>query len=79
MNSVSSIMTPDPITFKVPSTVAQVVSELIRSNITGMPVVDSSNRYVGIISRRDVFAHPEETQASRIVRNEPFRQAIFFL
>lgn len=72
MNSVSSIMTPDPITFKVPSTVAQVVSELIRSNITGMPVVDSSNRYVGIISRRDVFAHPEETQASRIVRNEPF-------
>lgn len=72
MNSVSSIMTPDPITFRVPSTVAQVVSELIRSNITGMPVVDSSNRYVGIISRRDVFAHPEEIQASRIVRNEPF-------
>ncbi len=72
MESISSIMTPDPITFKVPSTVSLVVSELIKNNITGMPVVDSSGKYAGIISRRDVFAKPDETQASRIVRNEPF-------
>ncbi|MCL5787958.1 MAG: CBS domain-containing protein [Candidatus Thermoplasmatota archaeon] len=71
MESVQSIMTPDPVIFSLPSTVAQAVSVLIKNNITGMPVVNSSGKYVGIISRRDVFANPEETQATRITRSEP--------
>ncbi len=71
METVAAIMTSDPIVFRVPSTVTEVVSSLIRYNITGMPVVDSNGKYIGIISRRDVFAKPDETQASRIVRSEP--------
>jgi CBS domain-containing protein len=71
MENVKSIMTPDPVVFRIPANVSDVVSSLIKNNITGMPVVDINGKYAGIISRRDIFAKPEETQAARLIRNEP--------
>lgn len=70
METVDSIMTVDPVTFKIPSTVSDLVANLIKYKITGMPVVDSNGRYAGIVTRRDVFAKPEETQAALLVRKQ---------
>ncbi len=70
MDTVDSIMTVDPITFKIPSNVSELVATLIKYKITGMPVVDGNGRYAGIVTRRDVFARPEETQAALIVRKQ---------
>ena len=70
METVSSIMTTDPITFSIPGTVSNAVNVLIKNKITGMPVIDSSGNYSGVITRRDIFSRPEETQASMITRQQ---------
>ena len=66
--SVGEIMTRNPITFKVPGNLSSVVSVLIKNKITGVPVVDSSGKFSGVISRRDIFNNPNETQAAMIMR-----------
>ncbi len=67
-DKVSDIMTKDPITYNVPSSPNEVVKVLIKGNITGMPIVDNKGEYVGIISRRDIFDNPSETQTALIMR-----------
>jgi len=66
---VSEIMTTDPITGTVPSPLNEIVKILIKNNLTGLPVKDVKNHYAGIISRRDIFANPAETQAALVMRN----------
>lgn len=65
---VSDIMTNDPVTHTVPSSPNEVVKVLIKNNITGMPIVDGDGVYAGIISRRDIFDNPSETQTAMIMR-----------
>ena len=65
---VAEIMTRDPITYKVPSTVNEIIKSLIKNNITGLPLVDTRGKYAGIISRRDIFDHPDETQTAMTMR-----------
>ncbi|MCW6168299.1 MAG: CBS domain-containing protein [Thermoplasmatales archaeon] len=65
---VKEIMTKDPITHKVPSNVSDIIKILIKENITGLPLVNSSGKYAGMISRRDVFDHPDETQTAIVMR-----------
>ncbi len=67
-SKVSEIMTMDPITHAVPSSPNDVVKKLIKNNITGMPIVDNKGEYVGMISRRDIFDNPAETQTALILR-----------
>lgn len=69
--SLKDIMTSNPIVFKLPNSVAVAVDTLIRNNITGMPVTDGTGNFVGIISRRDIFENPNETQTSLIMRKGP--------
>lgn len=65
---VKEIMTKDPIIHKIPSNVSDIIKILIKENITGLPLVNSSGKYAGMISRRDVFDHPDETQAAIVMR-----------
>lgn len=65
---VSDIMTRDPIFHTVPSSPNEVVRNLIKHNITGMPIADSEGQYVGMISRRDIFDNPSETQTALVMR-----------
>lgn len=65
---VSDIMTRSPHTCRVPSTISDVIKILIKENITGLPVIDSKEKYVGMISRRDVFDNPEESQTALVMR-----------
>lgn len=69
--SVSTIMTKDPITQVVPSPVREIVRVLIKHNVTGIPLHNSQNKYVGIISRKDIFRNPAETQLAMIMRKPP--------
>lgn len=66
---VSEIMTTQPITGTVPSPLNEIVKILIKNNLTGLPMKDVRNHYAGIISRRDIFANPVETQAALVMRN----------
>lgn len=67
-SEVSEIMTKDPKFHTVPSSPNEVVKELIKHNITGMPIADNKGDYVGMISRRDIFDNPSETQTALIMR-----------
>lgn len=66
--TVAEIMTRNPITYKVPSTVNEIIKALIKNNITGLPLSDTRDKYAGIISRRDIFDHPDETQTAMTMR-----------
>lgn len=66
--TVAEIMTKDPIKYKVPSSVNEIIKTLIKNNITGLPLADTSGKYAGIISRRDIFEHPDETQTAMTMR-----------
>ena len=65
---VADIMTRDPISYKVPSTVNEIIKSLIKNNITGLPLYDTKGQYAGIISRRDIFDMPDETQTAMVMR-----------
>jgi len=43
-------------------TVEKVLRIFKRKNISGLPVVDSKNKVIGIISARDLIAYAEKTQ-----------------
>ncbi len=80
--TVAEIMTKNPITYKVPSSVSEIIKTLIKNNITGLPLADSRGKYAGIISRRDVFDHPDEDQtamsmrkASTVYEDQPIENA----
>lgn len=66
--TVADIMTRNPITYKVPSSVNEIIKALIKNNITGLPLSDNRGKYAGIISRRDIFDHPDETQTAMTMR-----------
>mgnify|MGYP000200335883 CR=1 FL=1 len=67
---VSEIMTPNPICAKVPGTKRDVLRLLVKHNITGVPVVNEEEYLVGIVSRRDIFEHPEEEQLALLMRKD---------
>lgn len=65
---VSEIMTKNPISYHAPSSVDDVVKVLLHKNVTGMGITDSSGKYLGIISRRDIFNNTMETQTAMLMR-----------
>ncbi len=65
---VSDIMTRKPICYNVPSSIEEVIQVLIKNSITGVPITDSTGKYQGIITRRDIFYNPDETQTALVMR-----------
>lgn len=49
------VMTPNVMTLKEGTSLEEAIKALINKKITGMPVVDSKNRMIGIISEYDVL------------------------
>lgn len=66
--TVADIMTRNPIAYRVPSSVNEIIKALIKNNITGLPLSDTKGKYAGIISRRDIFDHSDETQTAMTMR-----------
>ncbi len=65
---VSQIMTKSPIVLKAPASRNDALKIMVKHNITGLPVVDENKRYLGLITRRDIFEHPGEDQVALIMR-----------
>ncbi len=70
MTKVSDIMTSNPICVKVPGSKEDVLRILVKHNITGVPVVNEEGKLMGIVSRRDIFEHPEEEQLALLMRRD---------
>jgi CBS domain-containing protein len=68
---VKDIMTRNPDVAKVPGTRREVLKKLISTKRTGLPVVDSKGKLVGLITRRDIFNHPKEEQLAMLMNWEP--------
>ena len=68
VRTVREIMTHNPTTFSVPSDVSSVIKVLIQNNLTGLPITDLSGKYTGMVSRRDIFENPHESQTAMILR-----------
>ena len=52
---VKEIMTKNPITVSVDSTIDEAAEVLLDNKITGAPVIDDSGKVVGIITQTDIF------------------------
>ncbi len=70
METVSDIMSPNPITIVTPATRRDVLIKLVKNNITGMPVVDKEGKLIGMVSRRDIFENPDEEQLAMLTRRD---------
>ena len=68
---VSEIMTEKPIVAEVPGTRNDLLKLLVKSNITGVPVVKHGEKtFAGFVTRQDIFARPEEEQLALIMRRD---------
>ncbi len=65
--NVSEIMIKDPIVAELPTTREDVLSLLVKNKRTGLPVVDSEGKVLGMITRKDIFKNPEEEQVAVIM------------
>lgn len=68
---VSDVMTKKPIKAEAPSSRSKVLRLLVQNNVTGVPVVkEGTNKYVGFVSRQDIFAKPGAEQLALIVNKK---------
>lgn len=71
MKKVADIMTAAPIVVEVPGSRNDAINSMVRNNLTGLPVIRSSDgKLMGIVSRRDIFRNIEEDQLSLIMKKE---------
>ncbi len=68
---VKEIMTENPIVAELPGTRSEVLKQLVKHNITGMPVVKSADgTLAGFVTRQDIFSKPEEEQLALVMRRD---------
>jgi CBS domain-containing protein len=65
--NISEIMVKDPIVVELPTTREDVLSVLVKNKRTGVPVVDSEQKVLGMITRKDIFKNPGEEQVAVIM------------
>ena len=67
--TVSDIMSPAPIVVEVPGSRTDAINTMVRNNLTGLPVIRSSDgKLMVVVSRRDLFRNFEEEQLSLIMK-----------
>jgi acetoin utilization protein AcuB len=54
--NVEKIMTPDPITAHPDQTIGEAARIMLENRISGLPVVETDGRLVGIITESDIFS-----------------------
>ncbi len=65
-------MTKDPIFLYVPGTRRDAMKVFVNKTISGVPVLrEDDDKLVGIVTRADVFAKPNEDQLAMIMRKDP--------
>jgi len=64
-------MTTPVVTIKLPGNRTTVLKMMIEKHTSGVPVVDSSERLVGIVTRDDIFNNTREEQISMLMTSDP--------
>lgn len=67
---VEEIMVKDVICTTVPGSRDDVLDIMKRGGISGVPVV-KGKKLVGIVTRKDIFKHPEEEQVALLMSRDP--------
>ncbi|MEF8874201.1 MAG: CBS domain-containing protein [Candidatus Thermoplasmatota archaeon] len=67
--NVKELMTEDPIVAELPNNRNSVIRELVKNQITGMPVV-KDGELRGLVTRIDFFNYPDEDQLALIYRKD---------
>jgi len=68
---ISEVMVSNPIVAIVPGSRNEVLSSMVKHNLTGMPVVrESDGRLAGVISRKDIYNNPKEQQLSLLMKKD---------
>jgi predicted transcriptional regulator len=68
---VKEIMTENPIVAELPGTRSEVLKQLVKHNVTGVPVVKSiDGTLAGFVTRQDIFSKPEEEQLALVMRRD---------
>lgn len=64
----AELMTPEPVTIPVDTSLTEAVRLLVDRHISAAPVVDSGGRAIGVVSRSDIVEHDREavTYARRV-------------
>lgn len=65
---IKEMMTKDVVTAEIPGSRDDVLRIMVTQSKTGLPIIKrGSNKYVGFVSRQDIFGNPEESQLSLLV------------
>lgn len=68
---VSDIMIKEPVKAEAPGNRSSVIKLLVRHNLTGVPVVkEGSMKYVGFVTRQDIFAKPDIEQLALVANKK---------
>lgn len=69
---VRELMSGDPIVAEVPGHRRDVLRLLVKHSVSGLPVVRERTRnLVGVVTRSDLFAKPDEEQVALVMSREP--------
>lgn len=69
--TVADVMTYGPKVVEVPGSRSDAINIMVRNELTGLPVIRSSDGcLVGIVSRRDIFRNFDEDQLSMIMKKD---------
>jgi len=68
MLKAKDIMTRDVITIRPEATVEELARLLIKHKISGVPVIDDSNRLVGIVTENDLISQNKRLHIPTIIR-----------
>ena len=64
-DTASDLMVPNPISLRAEANVAEAMLLFTEKGITAAPVIDDSERPIGVISRSDLLIHQCEDQKQR--------------
>jgi CBS domain-containing protein len=65
------IMTEELIVAKLPANRREILGLMVKHKKTGLPVVDSKNKFVGTITRKNIFDNPNEEQIATLMITDP--------
>ena len=69
---VKDLMARDPLVAEVPGTRNDVLRIFVKHAVSGVPVVKARTRQLaGVVTRSDVFRHPDEDQLALIMSRDP--------
>ena len=71
VTKVKEVMTPEVISLPVPNTRRAALKLFVKHPISGIPIVRDDGSLIGIITRKNIFDHPNEEQLAMIMVRAP--------